>query len=221
MTSNLKKFLKSQFFLLSSIIIVAISSQGSYAAPITYDEAVDGDLPNQSGSPSLPPSVFFTFDIGVNSFTGTMIWGGAGVPGAQDTDIVPFIIPSGLELISVTYSVFNLRGDSDLVLTNQYLYVYNSSYGNRSVIGSEVHTAPFSNLPYFVSLMPLSEGIYSANHVGATFSPPITFNTYAEWDWTFEFTVGDGNPVPEPATILLLGSGFIGIAIFRRKRGKG
>ena len=54
---------------------------------------------------------------------------------------------------------------------------------------------------------------------GAEFSPPLTGKGSTLHTFGFASTV-DGSPAtaPEPATLLLLGSGLLGFAAFRRRR---
>ena len=65
-------------------------------------------------------------------------------------------------------------------------------------------------------LSPNIEGFVLAAHIGVPSPPaPPGESTYPVTGWA-----GNGQPIPEPATMLLLGSGLIGLAGLARKRFK-
>jgi hypothetical protein len=47
------------------------------------------------------------------------------------------------------------------------------------------------------------------------------FDEVTSMDITKFSHIGEVNPVPEPSTILLLGTGLVGLVCYRRKRNKG
>src|SRR5688572_3644792 len=93
--SSLQLFVERRFEIVQRIVLscAALALLGFAAAasgaPIIYNEAIDGDLPNQGTPLNTDPLHTFVFDLGTNTISGTI--SGGGDP--SDHDSFAFVIP--------------------------------------------------------------------------------------------------------------------------------
>ena len=86
------------------LVLVGLTLTGvAGAEPITYSEALHGDLgqllaPGESGTPTV-----FALDEGLNTFTGTLSPGSG--PDNIDWDSIALSVPEGTQLATVSYSI--------------------------------------------------------------------------------------------------------------------
>src|SRR5450759_5666832 len=80
--------------LLTLSVLMVFGSSAAYATPISYSEAVSGDLPG-----FLPAPTVFAFDLGVNTISGTF-----DSSGPSNIDSFAFSVPLGTLLTAVEYS---------------------------------------------------------------------------------------------------------------------
>ena len=177
--------------LLIAALVLASPLVGAASGPVTYDEAVQGDLPTYRNPPSLSPQ--FVLGVGVNTFTGSMATTAFG----GDFDTISFAVPSGAKLTSVfiTYRTSPVSTGSfdDMHYGMEFSYgtmpyfAYAGSQYAPSLVSypsGEGCCGPGSATlkPLFSSALPLGPGNYTLDFsslsypkAGGLFSYTITF----------------------------------------------
>jgi hypothetical protein len=175
---------------LASIALVSTA----LAAPVAYDEAVTGDLPDADPLPN------FAFDLGVNTVSGT-----AGKD-FFDFDDFAFTIASGQQVTAATVSLVDTTGDLTEIDWGAYK-------GSALVFGGtklEELNVPSPGLVTFTTT-PFNPDVYNVSMDSISSLPNGTAGTSS---YTFSFTVA--NIVPEPTTLALLA--LSSLALMRRSR---
>lgn len=172
------------------------------AVPFSYDEAVDGDLPNIAGAP-------FALNAGANTVSGSSSFGS---PFPSDFDSFAFELDANEVLLTISFAweVTSVVGMSSAVIFDQAL----GSEGGFGAPQSQNILLPPSAVPFFASALPLGGGVYSVETLALT----NIGNGGAAWDYTWTLTVRDNAAVPEPAALGLFGLGLLGVAGARHRR---
>ncbi len=191
---------------LAFAIYVAFPAATVGAAPIDYDEAVDGPLPTTPAPGPLTPDSALALDVGTNRITGTAQWGGT-IPTTFDTALLD--LGEGLEIDSITLSAAQVDGAAILNRIRAELFRYDAAVTSSSSIRFELLDMPLAATDLYVADLPIGEaGLYGVSIAGYSGN---TNNSFALVDYTWSIVV-----TPEPGTATLLVVGLIGLSLHRR-----
>ncbi len=189
-------------------IVLAVSlyvglSIGADAAPITYHEAIDGQL-----SPSDP----LTMGVGTNVVTGTGCW---GIPlvGCNTLMNFSFEIPENMQLTGYRY----ILGDVDAL----YWHFFPNWLGQIAIINMDELEIRFSGVADWLFgedqtlaidfLTPMGAGSYHQFIMGSR------TGVFGSWDYRIELdVVSTLAEIPLPATVLFFGLGLGLVGLSRR-----
>ena len=191
----------------SILIGVSLFAGRAQAAPLTYDEALSGDLGNAF------PASEFRLDIGDNTVAGSTFYRSSG---DFDFDTFAIVIPVGTRLTDVVYSFQATLLPGTAVGASEYIL----DEGNADVTFpylaayDVILTGPTAVHPFDGGL-PVGSGTFVVQH----YSLGASGNGFdADYDWTF--TV-EPEAIPEPASFVLIGVGLAGAWVRRRRQAAG
>ena len=160
-----------------------------------------------------------SLDLGSNTVSGSMFFNSNANPSVNDQDGFDFNIDSGSILNSISFAYQTTYQDLVSVgtlgagmgwiledLSDSTSYVVDLFGPTGNIFGSGTHLL-FSGLNF-------GEGSYSLD------ASPISIAGGDIWttNYTLTLQVDPSAPVPEPATVLLLGTGLLGLAELGRKK---
>jgi len=185
--------MKKIFLIGSAFLIIAIAFQLVITAPAiatVYDYT--GNPLNDTFNGWIPTSLFMTAQVTVDF----------SVPSNYTGDILSEHIV-GLKL-SVGSTTFDMSDPNFKPLYPTFTFHLTSGVVDAWQLG----LATVDNLNIMQSVNDIYYGFNSAGQ------QIYDYRTYSPGTWTVE---PDSSTVPEPCTMLLLGSGLVGIAVFRKR----
>ena len=184
----------------TTLVALALLATPAQAAPVSYDEAVDGDLP-------LDPDALLNFEPGANIVKGTS-FSGLGF----DPDTIGFAIGADEELVSISYAwtFTSLAADTVSIAIDHALRDISllPNFGFEYVVLFP-STSPSA---MFTDVLPLGSGSYQVRP-----SFLVNSGSGSTWAYVWTFTVRS-TKVPEPGAFGVLGLGFAGLMAARRRR---
>ncbi len=181
---------------------------GRSLPPVTYDEAISGDLPSQ-----LPAGSVLAFDIGLNTVSGNSFYLPFSPLPNVDFDAFAFSIPVSAHLTQISYSftpTFN-PGTTNASISFD-LDTGNAPPSFPPLVHITVDLLGPSPVAIIDSDLPLGPGVFGLSTFGLTTGGVGASQPGWFADFTWQFTVVDDHPVPEPASVLSLGFGLATLA---------
>lgn len=179
-----------------------------HAGSITVSGDTTGDPTWNRPTEGTPPSYLSGTGTAVH-YESWSFW--VGSPGTYTFEIVQFPVISGLPATSATFDTF--------------LFLYGTSFDPASpltnvLVGNEVNPFTYNwsridyNLTASMQYFVIATGYYNETYDIYSGFGPYSLNLRGPGD----INLGEVAPVPEPSTMLLLGSGLAGLVGYGRMR---
>lgn len=168
---------------------VAIASAAVHAAPVSYSEFIDGDLPPFGALPVL------ALDVGTNTVSGRF---GSNSNGTHDADNFAFTVAAGFELAGIQVDLTDAIGN---IVATTWALREGTSWNAGTTLAIVNSLSPGS---YSFGGPPLQAGSYNFTHL--SYSAAGSPN---QADYAFRLTVRATNEIPEPGSLALIGAALL------------
>lgn len=211
------------FSLVAVFAILFLCAATAMSSPIFYDELASGDLPQ---APTADAD-FKPVDVGTNTFIGSVYWTALepGGPSNWEADFDQALISISPSLfvteaaVSVSVEIDSATGGShldDLLISlSEYdLLSFQPYYPIHSTL-KYISSFPFTGLVFTPELPIGGQGFYGFGMSGFNGDVVAGDTITVNYRWDLEV-----NLIPEPTSLLLLGTGLgvLGLAVYRRRR---